>query len=273
MGKIRGVWIGLLALLLSGCIEVETVVKVNADGSGTVEERVLMGAALLGLAAGMGESGSLLDQEALRRQAATMGSGVTLQSAEAISDGPRQGYRARYTFSDINQLRVNQNPGDKTPFPSEEEEVTPEEYITFRFTPGNPAELLILSEEPTFGDDAAEGLPGDPAEESDESEGGMEGMDDPDSLAMMQELFKEMRFSLVIEVAGDVVESNASHRDGSRITMMELDFGKLMGDFEKFQKLSTANPQTIAEVQAMMEGVEGLKMQLEPELRVRFTPR
>jgi len=37
----KAIWLGLLASLLTACIDVETVVRVRADGSGEVEERHL----------------------------------------------------------------------------------------------------------------------------------------------------------------------------------------------------------------------------------------
>ena len=72
----------LSTLLLWGCFQVDTVVRVKKDGSGTVEERMVMGGmfvaqmkmmsaqmgAMGGEAAGAGEF-SLLDEEKLRARA------------------------------------------------------------------------------------------------------------------------------------------------------------------------------------------------------------
>ncbi len=244
-------------LLLGGCLEVETLIKVNQDGSGTVEERFLLGAQLSQIVASSGDQGqsSPVDKEDLRQRATKMGKGVGLKSAEPISDGERQGYLAIFEFQDINQLRINQNPGDKASSPGMQQQETVEEFVTFQFTPGDPAELKIISPEAEFTSDGDAPTLG----------GGNDG-----SMGMMKAMLKEMRIAMAIEVSGEIRGTNASYHEGRRITLMELDFGKLIEDADRFEELAQANPQTIGEMQELMEGIEGIKVQLEPELWVSF---
>jgi hypothetical protein len=260
---LRLLLLALLALILVGCMEVETLVKVNPDGSGQVEERFLMGSQLSAMAAGLGSTGegsSAFNKRELSQRASEMGKGVELASAEAIQEGGRQGYLAVFAFDDINELRINQNPSDKAAAPGMEQQ-TVEEFITFQFTPGDPAELKIISPEPEF-----------TPEEDAADKGGMGGMGDADPamLGMMKEMFKDMRIAMAIEVNGEIQKTNAAYQQGNRLTLMELDFGKLVGDMENFKALAQANPQSVAEAQELTKGMEGIKVQLEPELLVRF---
>ena len=49
-------------------------------------------------------------------------------------------------------------------------------------------------------------------------------------MMMMQQMFKDMKISLAVEVAGRIVETNAEYRDGSRVTLMEMDFNKVLAE-------------------------------------------
>ncbi len=141
-----------VALLTSGCMDYEGVVKLNADGSGTYEETVLFseGAVeMLKMMASAGEEGEeaeLFPQEDFEERAGEMGTGVTFSVFEKLTDGGREGYRTIYAFDDINTLMLNQNPSENLPGDlggeSVEEDDVPE-VITFSFTPGSPASLVI----------------------------------------------------------------------------------------------------------------------------------
>src|SRR6266498_593522 len=115
----------LLALLiLPGCFQVDTVIKVNRDGSGTIEETMLVSKKLLaqmnemmqGFAGQEGNKGNnkaqppdIYDPAKLKAKAVEMGSGVTYTSGEKVSTDKFMGYRAVYTFTDINKLLLTQN--------------------------------------------------------------------------------------------------------------------------------------------------------------------
>ena len=78
----------LPALLLTGCIQSVAVLRVNADGSGTLENQTVMGAAALAqvrqLSGALGRDGKPVDlfsEEQARAAAAQMGEGVTLVSS------------------------------------------------------------------------------------------------------------------------------------------------------------------------------------------------
>src|SRR3954447_6374417 len=84
---------------LTGCLQMEQVVKLKADGSGTIEETVVLSKAglaameqmvgALGPATGKKKEGAsampdLYDEAKIKAAAAKMGDGVTFVSAERI---------------------------------------------------------------------------------------------------------------------------------------------------------------------------------------------
>ncbi len=276
--------IGILVLacsLITGCFSIETVVHVNKDGSGTVTEKMLMGRMFVeqmkAMASQMGSMGgdaagggfALLDEEKLRARAARMGEGVSLVKAEPVSNAKGEGYKALFAFTDVRKLRLNQNPGDVMPSSPGEEAPPAEEFIVFAFDAGSTSILKITMPEESDDEGAGESMT------DDESFGGMdEGeVGNPDDEAMaeqMKMMFKDMRISMAVEVEGEIVDTNASHREGSRITLMELDFGKLLENPEKFEALQSAEGQNLQEVKKLMEDLPGIKVELNPELKVSF---
>jgi len=270
---------GISALFsLAGCIDVETVVRVRPDGSGAVEERMLMSEELANLTAQMQSMGGdkaegapqLFKREQLEARTAGMGPGVSLLSVEPLTVGKRQGYKAVFAFQDVNTLRLNQNPSDKAPSGpgmggqgSEQKE----EPLTFAFKPGPTPELVIRSAAKQPDEAGQETAPAEaPRSGGPQDEAGAEM-----AMAMMKEMFKDLRIMVAVEVEGQIVETNASFQEGSRVTMMELDFGKLLENADKFKEFAERNPQSLADAKALMKDLPGIKAELSPEVRIRFT--
>jgi len=90
------------------------------------------------------------------------------------------------------------------------------------------------------------------------------------AMQMMQQIFKDMKISMAIEVAGAIKQTNAEYTAGSRVTLMEMDFNKLLANPEKFKQLSKENPQTLQEAKALMKGIEGVKVETAPEVKIKF---
>jgi len=95
------------------------------------------------------------------------------------------------------------------------------------------------------------------------------GMEDM-AMQMMKQIFKDMKISMSIEVAGTIKETNAEYHDGSRVTLMEMDFNKLLADPEKFKQLAKENPQSLQESKALMKGIDGVKIETAPEVKIKF---
>ena len=267
----------LFTLGLSGCLQIEKIVKLKTDGSGTIEETVTMSKASVAqmqqMASGFGDTAGkkddkpakgfdLLDEEKLKAAAEKMGEGVKYVSAKKIENETSSGFVATYAFTDINKLKLDQNPGDAMPTPGGGKVAgggpggKKAEPVTFKFTKGNPAELIVKMP-------AQDLKPGAKKETQPE---GMEGM----AMQMMQQMFKDMKISMSIEVAGAIKETNAEYQSGSRVTLMEMDFNKLLANPEKFKKLAKENPKTLQESKALMKGIDGVKVETSPEIMIKF---
>ncbi|HSI15369.1 MAG TPA: hypothetical protein VK961_25200 [Chthoniobacter sp.] len=254
---------------LTGCLQMEQVVKLKPDGSGTVEETVVLSKAglaateqmvgTIGGATGKKKEGAsampdLFDEAKIKAAASKMGEGVTFVSAERIDGEQGKGFKAIYAFTDINKLKLDQNPGEALsdsggPKPPGNKK----EPILFQFDKGSPAQLSLKMPAPEF-------KPKEPQPE------GMEDM----AMQMMKQMFKDMRISLAVEVQGMISETNAEYRDGSRVTLMDMDFNKVMADPEKFKALAKANPQSLQEAKALIKGLDGVKIESAPEVKIKF---
>jgi len=263
--------IGLSVLALAGCLQSKTVISVNRDGSGTVEETFLMKNEFVEMMAGMSaeagqEKFSLLDKEELTTKAAAMGEGVVLKSAEPVSNEWGQGYVATFSFPDVSKLRVNQDPSSDLPSQAamaggEVQSETPD-FVTFSLNRGNPATLQII-------------LPGDQGSGNDTSEqdmndsGGEEAVS-PEDMQGIQEFYKDMKMSVVVKLNGRVVDSNASFRDGNVITLMDIDFNKILENPEQTKKLMASQPDSVLQFEQLMKDVNGIKFETKNQVQVRF---
>ncbi len=263
----------LVAVCLAGCLQIEKTVKLKADGSGTVEETMVMSKAMVEqmkqmgkqFAAGFGAEAkpkaeekefSLLDENKLKQEAAQMGEGVTFVSAKKISTESGEGYTATYAFTDINKLKLDQNPASAAPkMGPASGQPEKKEIIGFQFAKGNPATLTIKMPAPDFKkkDAAAK-------------------KEKPDAAAtqMAMQFFKDMKISIGVEVAGKIVETNAGNREGSRVTLMEMDFNKLLADPKKFAEFTENEPESLEEAKKILKTVPGVKMETSPLVTIKF---
>ncbi|MEA3213619.1 MAG: hypothetical protein QOE70_6676 [Chthoniobacter sp.] len=267
------------AFSLSACLQQEKLIKLKADGSGTIEETVVMskeavgqmkqmgsglGAALGGgKSAGGGEPFQLLDEKKLREAAGKMGDGVTFVSAKPVTTPMGEGYTAIYAFADVNKLKIRQDLGDSMPagagagmgLPKKAAKADP---VTFRFVKGAPATLTVNLPQPKPGD-----LP--KREQKPTAEGG-----DEMAMMMLQQVFKDMKATMAIEVAGRIVQSNAEFQDSSRVTLLEMDFNKVLANPEKFSSLAKTQPKTVEEMKTLVKGIDGIKVEIQPQVTVKF---
>jgi hypothetical protein len=271
----------LALLVLPGCFQVDTVIKVNQDGSGTVEETMLVSKKLLaqmnemmqGFAGQAGNKGKnkvqpldIYDPAKLKAKAAEMGSGVTYTSGKKVTTDKFMGYRAVYAFTDINKLLLNQNRSkDLTAAPATIDDGSSKkrEPVMFRFSKGSPATLTIRQPEDTS-----------TGKTSKEEKHEVQAVEDKNRTGADAEQFREMveglKFSLTVEVRGNIVQTNATYHEGSRITVMELDFDKLLGNPEQIARLNRLQPKSFEDVRELARNIPGMKVDLNKELTVTF---
>ena len=103
---------GLLSLCcLSSCLEVEQVINLKKDGSGTIVEEIVMGAQIVAmmeaLPAGAGAENPFADLyniENYKAKAAGFGKGVTYSGMEKVERNGGKGVKVTYKFEDINNV-------------------------------------------------------------------------------------------------------------------------------------------------------------------------
>ena len=272
--------------LLAGCIQDNTVINIKPDGSGTIEETVLMGNAFIdmmqGLTKGMGETEaqdaagpkeqkpkndeSFIAEmmEKAKTNAKEFGEGVKYVSAKPAKTQTASGYTAIYSFDDISKVTLNQNPGKKTPGESKKEaadaEAAKNDTIKFAFTKGPVSRLSVTMPPPKT----------DEKKDKKEETAGKNESDDPNSIEMLKSMFKDMKVSIVLNMMGDIVKTNATYRTDKKITLIDMDFGKLINDMALLKKINQAQPQSVEEVKAMVKGIEGLKLEFMSPVTVDF---
>jgi len=276
----------LAVCVLSGCIQDNMSINVKPDGSGTIEETVLVGNSFLemmqGMSRNMSEDGKgsppagdvkkdqAKDQtivtemmEKAKNNAKDFGEGVRFISAKPAKTQTASGYTAVYSFDDINGVRLDQNPGKKTPSKDrnkgdDSNDTSENDTIRFVFTRGSPAKLAVHMPPPR------------PAARDERTKDKQPAADDPNAIEMMKAIFKEMRVSIVLTMEGDIVKSNATYRSGRTVTLIDMDFGKLISDPELLKKINREQPQSVEEMKKMVKGIEGLKMEFTNPVIIDF---
>lgn len=273
----------LLLVPLVGCMDAQTLIHVRSDGSGYIREQVVMNKALVNSVRAMakqfeqfegektpGQSFELIDEDTLRRKAGDMGDGVYFISARRVFAEAGEGYKAYYGFSDINTVRINQNPGNRAPAADPGPGAalggggTQREFLTFRLIPGNPAELVITA--PAHGAFSSEPDSSGTGPDA----GSPDELQTQEILKQMQQIFEGLRVVLNVEVEGEIVDTNATYVTGSRVTLMELDFGKLLEMPHRLRDFAARKPKGIADAKALMIGIPGIKVDVSPEVRITF---
>lgn len=247
----------LLALFTSSCLEHNSTIRLNKDGSGTITEETVFSAEASAMMAAQGGAGpNFADAKKADAAAAKMGAGVTVEKVEKIDKDGRTGGRVVFKFKDINTVKYTFGdtmsdagkdmgppgaPGDAPDAPGDKPENKP---MTFKYEGG-----ALTMVNPDAGAGADEKKPADLEEV------------DPQSLAMMQGMFKDMKMSLKVEIVDGIAETNATHVEGNTITLAEMAFGKLLANPDHLKKLNAMQGSGPAEIAAAFKGVDGIKIE------------
>ena len=269
----------VLPLLLVGCIQVETIIRLKADGSGTIEKTVLVSREFINMMGMMktlfqsdstGEDSAedpfdFDDEETLRANASKLGVGVRFLSAEKIDTDKLEGVKAIYAFSDITQVRID--PGMTGDIPSMDDEDAPEssreEYADIHFRKGNPARLVI-----TFPREEDEDAP-------DEMESDTLSLEEDEDSGMgrrFKSMMKDARITLKFQIEGRISETNATFWDGSEVTLIDLEFAKFMDNLDAFNKLQSSKNLPFETRRQLMADIPGVKIELNDEVEIAFKP-
>lgn len=272
----RYVKMALLALVASvavGCISIDSVIRIKADGSGTMEQTMLVNGSAMGMMGMMGggdakaapkiDPATIFSKEKLQAQAAELGEGVTFVSSEPVTQGEMKGVRAVYAFKDFNTLKVS------TALPDMDQASTKVsgkgEPLPLKFTRGAGSSMLTMNMLDQLAEANAKRKP-----EADKKAEATPELP-KEMLAMLAPMFKDMRVAIAVEPVGTLVRTNATHVQGKRVTLFDVAFGELFTDpagLDKMEKLGN-NP-SLAEVQAALKGMKGIRINEVETLEIEF---
>jgi hypothetical protein len=267
------------AVLSAGCFSSDSIINVQADGTGTITNTILLKTSTMEMlntfgSVAAGDDKDKKDELAaaakdpfgetrMRAAASEMGQGVTFQSLQPLKKEGWEGVKVVYAFKDISKVKFNMR-SDSAVAMSE----SAPEVMTFKFAPASalaPAKLTIVMPLEKALKDAKRGSASKPATMDDSAMGKA-------LLEQFKTMFDGLRASVVVEVAGPIVKTNADHVAGSSITLLALDFGQLMNsgaDFETFGAI-TDGTMPLAEAREKLKNTKGLVMSLQPEVNVEF---
>jgi hypothetical protein len=197
---------------------------------------------------------NIFDEAKLKKEAAEMGEGVQYVSGEKITAEKFEGYKATYSFSDINKLKLNPAASGEM-LGGEANEEKKKEVITFQLTKGDTSKLVVKMPPP------------DPNKKPKQQDNAAEA---EMMMAMMKQVMGGMKASIVIEIEGDIVTTNATHSDGKRITIMEMDLDKIIADEKAFKKMTETEPESFEEMQKIGNSIPGIKIDENKELTIEF---
>jgi hypothetical protein len=249
-----------------------TVMKINGDGSGTVEHRMLFtkqALAQLRQFGALGGGRGAIDptsEEQARDMASALGPGVTYVSSTPVTTPTGEGRDAIYSFADVNQVRVATQPAAPGGVTIRTPALTTEpDALTFSLTrePNGNAVLHVHVPESKLAAAIASNA-----------------TTLPQQMPMIKAMLGGARIALAVETAGPLVRASTPHvvapgapgaPGGGRVTLLEVDLDELLKDSDALLARVQA-AKTSDEVKAALKDAPGLKMVLEPEITIEFTP-
>jgi hypothetical protein len=253
----------LAAATCTGCFQMTTVMKVNADGSGTVEHRMLFttqALAQLRQFAALGGRGQAVDptsEQQAREMTTALGPGVTYVSSTPVKTPTGEGRDAVYAFTDVGQLRVATQPAAPSGISIKAAGVTTDaEALTFSMTHDSNGGAVLHVNVPENA--VVEAIASNAATL-------------PQQLPMIKSMLAGAHITLMVEPAGSIVRASTPYVDGQRVTLLEVDLDQLLKDPDALLARVQA-AKTPDQIKAALKDVPGLKMALEREITIAFTP-
>lgn len=271
----------VLTLFASSCIEHTSTIRLNKDGSGTITEETLLSAEVTAMIAQMGEGAEdpaekMADPKKAAAAAKKMGEGVSVEKVQKIDKDGRKGARVIFKFKDINEVQYRfgetmsdkeddaGEPGAAGDAPDDEAAAPQNQPIAFRYKNGK------LSLANPVNQNAADKKPADKDAKKDADTIDLSDELDEEAIANMKKAFKDMRMALLIELPGGIAETDASHVEGSTVTLMDVAFGKLLSDPKNLKKLSAMQGASPTKMAAAFKGIEGIKIETRDTITVEL---
>lgn len=254
----------LTALSCTACLRSSTVITVKQDGSGTIDQEIGVSPQALAMLRSFANSGDakaapptdgIFGPQQAQKLAADMG--VRYVSGEPIKTGEMEGFRAKYAFDNVSQIRMkmNQNAG-----PAASAGVADEPPFGFDFERrGEASVLTIRMPEQKMGDKS-------PFSQLTQMPGAKDGSpaDNEQAIGMMKMMMRGLFVDVSLAVDGRIVKTNAPYVTGSKVTLAQMDFDTLLANDTAIQKLQKASEPK------QLKDIPGLKLITDPKVTIEF---
>ncbi len=243
-----------------GCISSGVTVKVNKDGSGEIIQTFQIKRDFVGFLSMSEEptDPNLIDREALELTAQAMGEGVSLTKVEPMPENSAYaGYIAYFKFKDISAIKVSASPSTSPEAVNEENN----DWVSFKFEKGNTSKLTMY----------LSGMTDEDTEENYNAEDGeeMEASADEGLGDQLKEIYKDMHYWMKFEFNGKITDTNASFVDGSKITIFDMNFEKIVENDDLFKKVTNDDPGSMKEYKDEL-AIAGVFIDDQEEIVVSF---
>ncbi len=256
----------LATLVLPGCFQSETTVHLNKDGSGTLVEDTRLGAQMIAMFDQMAALGAetggadpvakMFSEDKAKTRAAELGEGVTFVKSEPVNAEGARGARTTYRFEDINQLKLNTGDSMKNLSPMGAPAAAPKANpVTFSYTDGTLTIRMPEPEKPAA--PAADAAP-------------KPDMDNPQAQAMVQQMLSDMKIGVKFVIEPGIEETNASHRDGNTITLVQMNMGKVVENPDNLKKLTSLDQENPVAAMEALKGIDGVTLETNREVTVKL---
>jgi hypothetical protein len=268
----------LAAALSTGCLRMSFVVNVKPDGSGTIVQTMALSKAAMKSAGaafaaaleiketpaeGMGGI-PLLKEDELKAAAESMG--VRYVGLKTLNDADFEGQIATFAFDDIGTLPLSLAAmfgamSEKLPA-----DLKGEDGIGLRFTRESGRSVLVLTM-PDVSEDVARKSDERAASAARQTAAAPDLP--PEMIKMVQDMFTGFSIEAAINVEGAIVSTNAPYVDGTKITLLHMDFGELLKNVKDLEKMMATLDQPGTKVEDMLK-MPGLKIVTQREVRIEF---
>lgn len=252
--------LGLLAALaLPSCLQNETTVTLNKDGSGTVVEETYLGAKMLEMMTQFAQPGQpdpvaeMFSEEKAKAKTARMGEGVEYVKTEMIDKDGKKGARIHYKFADINKLKVSPSGAVddmNQQAPDDEEKEEEKETVSFSYADGK---LKVITP---------------PADFEDMQMGDEEGGENPEMEAMMKEMMADMRLTLKLKIADGIESTNATYTEGDTVTLFDVQVGKMFAQKDEMKKIAETAKTDMDAAKAAFAKLDGIKVETKEDVTI-----
>ena len=255
----KGLGVAAAMVLLAGCVEDLTAIRLNADGSGTLTRTRRLKKWAVELARENKVEDEFTEEKAKAR-AEVLGDGVRYVSSKRLEDADWKGMSAVYAFKDIARLKLEEKSFHLEKQPDGRLRLT----ARMPFTPADKStsapEALKLTEE------------------------------------NKRALMAGIKMKLTVEVPGRVTACSSPYLEGSTLTLLEFDLDQLVAEEARLKKQAALEPSTLEEARKANEALQllltlngggaddltahkealrkirGFKHALEPQVTLEFAP-